>query len=201
MTAVMTAQAPRDLRASVPRLDVGAIRSMDLERFRPFVTDIYTKYFWMDAGAEHYKLLAYLSTCYRDTTIVDLGTDKGCSALALSYELSNRVVSYDIENRRVVPIELPNVEFRVKDALKDKDTILSAPLIMLDTAHDGVFEQRLYARLVEWRYEGLLLLDDIYLNPIMQSFWDKIGLEKIDLTPLGHWSGTGLVRFDGAREA
>ena len=197
----MTAQAPRDLRASVPRLDVGAIRSMDLERFRPFVTDIYTKYFWMDAGAEHYKLLAYLSTCYRDTTIVDLGTDKGCSALALSYELSNRVVSYDIENRRVVPIELPNVEFRVKDALKDKDTILSAPLIMLDTAHDGVFEQRLYARLVEWRYEGLLLLDDIYLNPIMQSFWDKIGLEKIDLTPLGHWSGTGLVRFDGAREA
>ena len=201
MIAVMTASAPRDLRASLPRLDVGAIRSMDLERFRPFVADIYTKYFWMDAGAEHYKLLAYLSTCYRDSTFVDLGTDKGCSALALSYELSNRVVSYDIENRRVAPIELPNVEFRVRDALEDKDTILSAPLIMLDTAHDGVFEQRLYARLVEWRYEGLLLLDDIYLNPVMQSFWDKIGLEKIDLTPLGHWSGTGLVRFDGARDA
>ena len=37
----------------------------------------------------------------------------------------------------------------------------------------------------------------IYLNPIMQTFWNKIGLEKIDLTPLGHWSGTGLVRFEG----
>ncbi len=49
---------------------------MNLEQFRPFVADIYTKHFWMDAGAEHYKLLAYLSTCYRDATFVDLGTDK-----------------------------------------------------------------------------------------------------------------------------
>ena len=52
--------------------------------------------------------------------------------------------------------------------------------------------------LVEGHYDGLLMLDDIYLNPTIQSFWEKIGLEKIDLTPLGHWSGTGLVRFEPA---
>ena len=53
---------------------------MNLEKFRPYVADIYTKFFWMDAGAEHYRLLAYLSTCYNNSTIIDLGTDKGCSA-------------------------------------------------------------------------------------------------------------------------
>ena len=169
---------------------------MNLERFRPYISDIYTKFFWMDAGAEHYRLLAYLSTCYNNSTIIDLGTDKGCSALALSYNPSNHVISYDIEDRKVQPIDLPNIEFRVKDATEDRDELLGAPLILLDTAHDGVFEQKVYSLLVEGQYDGLLMLDDIYLNPTMQRFWERIGLEKIDLTPLGHWSGTGLVRFD-----
>ena len=29
---------------------------------------------------------------------------------------------------------------------------------------------------------------------VRQSFWAEISLEKLDLTPVGHWSGTGLVR-------
>ena len=70
----------------------------------------------------------------------------------------NRVISYDIENRRVGSIDLPNIEFRIGDALEDRTELLSAPVIMLDTIHDGVFEQRVYRSLVEWRYEGLLLL-------------------------------------------
>ena len=175
---------------------------MNLEKFRPYVSDIYIKFFWMDAWAEHYRLLAYLSTCYNHKTIIDLGTDKGCSALALSYNPSNRVISYDIEDRKVHPIDLPNIEFRIKNAIEDRDELLASPLILLDTAHDGVFERQVYTMLVEGQYGGLLLLDDIYLNPTMQRFWDRIGLEKIDLTLLGHWSWTGLVRFDaGARVA
>ena len=185
----------------MPTFDVGAIRSMDLEKFRPYVADIYTKFFWMDAGEEHYKLLAYLSTCYHNATIVDLGTDKGCSALALSYNHSNRVISYDIEDRKVCPIDVPNIEFRIGNALEDRELILSAPLILLDTVHDGVFEQQIYSLLVGGEYGGLLVLDDIYLNQAMQGFWDRIQFEKIDLTPLGHWSGTGLVRFEAMAAA
>ena len=99
---------------------------MNLEKFRPYISDIYTKFFWMDAGAEHYRLLTYLSTCYNNCTIIDLGTDKGCSALALSYNPSNHVISYDIEDRKVQPIDLPNIEFRVKDATEDRDELLAA---------------------------------------------------------------------------
>ena len=86
-------------------------------------------------------------------------------------------------------------ELRVKDALEDREALLTAPLILLDTAHDGVFEQQIYDMLDAAGYEGLLLLDDIYLNDAMQDFWHRIGRETYDLTPIGHWSGTGLVRF------
>ena len=186
---------------SVPTFDVGAIRSMNLERFRPYVSDIYAKFFWMDAGEEHYKLLAYLSTCYNNATIIDLGTGTGCSALALSYNPSNRVISYDVEDRKIGPIDVPNIEFRIGDALRDDAEVLAAPLILLDTAQDGVFEQQVYTLLVGRSYSGLLLLDDIYLNQAMQGFWDRVRLEKVDLTPLGHWSGTGLITFDAVEAA
>ena len=182
-------------RPVLPAFDRQKIAAIDLERFRPFVADIYTDYFWLEPGTEHYKLLAYLSTCWNDATLIDLGTDKGCSALALSYNRSNRVISYDIEDRKRDPISLPNIEFRVKDALEDRDDLISSPLIVLDTAHDGVFERRVYDMLDAAGYEGLLLLDDINLNTAMQDFWRQISREKIDLTPIGHWSGTGLARF------
>ena len=115
--------------------------------------------------AEHYRLLAYLSTCYSNSTIIDLGTDKGCSALALSHNPSNHVISYDIEDRKVQPIDLPNIEFRLKDATEDRDELLASALILLDTAHNGVFEQKVYSTLVAGRYDGLLLLDDISPEP------------------------------------
>ncbi|MCH7749277.1 MAG: hypothetical protein IH939_14405 [Acidobacteria bacterium] len=83
----------------------------------------------------------------------------------------------------------------MKDALEDRDDLISSPLIVLDTAHDGVFERRVYDMLDAAGYEGLLLLDDINLNTAMQDFWRQISREKIDLTPIGHWSGTGLARF------
>lgn len=184
-------------RPAYPMFDKQRIAAIDLERFRPYVADIYTEYFWLEPGTEHYKLLAYLSTCWHGATLIDLGTDKGCSALALSYNRSNRVISYDIEDRKLAPISVPNIEFRVKNALEDREDLLRTPLIMLDTAHDGVFEQQVYDMLVTAGYEGLLLLDDIYLNAAMQDFWNRISRDKLDLTPIGHWSGTGLARFVG----
>ena len=105
------------------------------------------------------------------------------------------MISYDIEDRKPSPIDLPNIEFRVKDARDDRQDLLAAPLIVLDTAHDGMFEQQMYYMLYSADYEGLLLLDDIHLNTAMLDFWNGIGLEKFDLTSIGHYSGTGLVHF------
>ena len=57
----------------------------------------------------------------------------------------------------------------------------------------------------EYADNKLILFDDIHLGPghmgitsgnSMQQFWDKIDNQyKLDLTSVGHWSGTGLVSF------
>jgi len=63
--------------------------------------------------------------------------------------------------------------------------------------------------LFENNYEGIILFDDIFLEKghtannydttyqSMKIFWNKIPDKyKLDITHLGHWSGTGLVSFN-----
>lgn len=176
-------------------LDAAVIAQVDLSRFLPHVPPDYRDFFPGEPGREHYKLLAHLSTLFTGVTIVDIGTDAGCSAMALSYNPANRVVSYDLVNRRRADIQLPNVEFRVRDALADADEWFASPLISLDVAHDGTYEDVFYAHLSKAGYKGLLVLDDVYLNDEMKRFWGTITHQKADITAVGHWSGTGIVFF------
>ena len=52
-----------------------------------------------DVGKEHYKLLSYFSTLFNNSNILDIGTHTGCSALALSYNSTNTIYSFDIMDK------------------------------------------------------------------------------------------------------
>jgi hypothetical protein len=106
------------------------------------------------------------------------------------------VVSYDIAEFKELNAagQLTRIEYRLGDVLSDT-RLLSAPLIMLDTDHDGSFERVVYDFLKKHHYRGWLFLDDIHLNAAMIRFWNDISEPKEDLTDLGHWSGSGLVAF------
>jgi len=162
-----------------------------LERHIPL--DEYRGYLRTYPG-EHYRLLAYLSNTTDDALFFDVGTLYGYSALALASNSKNRVISYNIENQLQLAFqdELPNVEFRVGDVLAD-DQLVQADIILLDTAHEGPFEHLFFEHLASNGYQGLLILDDIHLNPEMAEFWRSIPCAKEDITAIGHWSGTGLV--------
>ncbi len=173
------------------------ISQIDLKSFSKYVANAeHRRYFFDVDFREHYRLIAYLSTLFDDVTIFDIGTNLGYSALALSYNNANKIISYDIVECKELNCaeELSTIEYLIGDVLTD-DRLLGSPLIMLDTDHDGVFENRCYRFLKENAYSGLLFLDDIHLFPPMKAFWNSIFEPKQDLTDLGHWSGSGLVDF------
>jgi len=173
------------------------VSNIDLSRFFKHVADQeHLKYFSDTDFKEHYRLIAYLSTLFNSSPIFDIGTNRGYSALALSYNQLNLVISYDIADYKdlAYPQELTNIEYRSGDVLQDS-RLLTSPLIMLDTNHDGVFENQFYNFIKQNRYKGLLFLDDIHLNPPMKDFWNRIPEAKADITDLGHWSGSGIVDF------
>ena len=143
---------------------------------------------------EHYVLLSTLSKQYNKVKLYDIGTYKGLSAVALSSNQSNLIVSYDIGY--YVTVKQPiNVEFRIGNFYHDKE-MLSSPLIMFDIdPHDGLQEKKFVENLTSVGYKGTVIFDDIHLNDGMKDFWNSITQEKHDYTQYGHWSGTGIVLF------
>jgi hypothetical protein len=138
-------------------------------------------------------LLVYISQLYKGVTLLDIGSYQGSSAIALSFNKKNKVLSYDLVHQpEIQEIKIPNIKFIKGDVLKDE---ITAPFIILDTYHDGTFEQKFVDYLEKINYKGLVMFDDIYLNNEMTNFWDGLKNEKYDLTEIGHHTGTGIAIF------
>ena len=120
--------------------------------------------------------------------------------LHLSYNDKNKVISYDlVEQGATEGIKKDNVEFKIQDFRED-DTLDydNISIIMIDVdPHDGTAEEEMFEYLEEKGWKGLVLLDDIGFQwPEIEDFWNRITFSKINVTEVGHMSGTGLVNFD-----
>jgi hypothetical protein len=174
------------------------LSSIDLNSLGSLVVeDQFRKYFLDVPGREHYTLLACFSLQFNNAILLDVGTYKGCSALALSYNSNNIVHSFDVECFRNIHKNPSNIEFHIGNLLDERylELVRSSPFIMLGTLHDGVFEKQFHQQLQKIKWNGFLLIDDIFLNDKMKKYWNSIQETKYDISKYGHWSGTGLVCF------
>ena len=158
------------------------------------------------SGQQEYRLYSYLSTFFNDCVILDIGTNQGRSAIALSYNQTNKIISYDItnqiENDNHIIYSKNNIQFKIKNVLDDlnSDFIKNIKIIMIDIDHYGNIEKDIINKLKELRYTGIILLDDIhhpddYMKKCMEELWESITLIKTDITKYGHYSGTGLINM------
>jgi len=152
-----------------------------------------------EAGEEAYKLYAFLSTTFDNGVILDVGSRFGNSALSLSYNETNQVISYNIVEEGASDISKDNITWKLMDFRED-DTIDydQVKMILIDVdPHDGKQEPEMIQYLREKKWQGILLLDDIHKSGEMKSFWNTFNEEsKVDVTAVGHQSGTGLVEFE-----
>lgn len=176
------------------KIDREAIAKIDLTELSKFITDKEARDFFLAEKGEHYKLLAWLSMQYKKPLISDIGTYKGCSALALSYNKRGLIFSYDILNLRKLTKNPSNVRFYIEDCRND--FTLASDLIFLDTTHDGTHENMVINWLMYEGWKGVLVLDDIHHFPEQNKLWNEITLPKEDITEFCHWSGTGIIYFE-----
>ena len=163
--------------------------------------------FFNVAGKEHYRLLSYLSTLYNNSIILDITTNFGNSALALSYNKSNTIYTFDIidkvtnmkiKKRDNIIFSIDNI-FTEEGKKKWESIILKSTFIFLDAdPHNGNMEINFYNYLKDINYQGFVICDDIwYFKEMRDNFWyvipDKF---RYDLTAFGHWSGTGIFSFN-----
>lgn len=151
-------------------------------------------YYYAYPGNEHYKLLSYISKLLNNNIIFDIGTYRCLSAIALSKNSSNRVISYDIKKALKFNPKRKNITYKIGDALNDSE-LLDASFILLDVDHNGIYEKRVIKHLKSKKWKGVLMLDDINYNPQMIQLWKHIKMKKYDATFKGHYTGTGIVIF------
>lgn len=189
-------------------LENNYLDSINLDNLNKYSTGISKQYFILKSGQEPYRLLYYFATLFNDSTLIDLGTSNGGSALALSHNETNQIISFDIQERSETSYYQNNNTFEKVPKFKNVDFIISenfmkyielflkAPFIYLDIAHDGIWENILLESLINNNYKGLVMMDDIHEFPEMKKIWNKISFKKFDLTKYGHWSGTGIIDFN-----
>ena len=159
---------------------------------------------------EQYRFLAGLASVLEPQRIVEVGTFTGMSILALrAGSPSSDLVTYDIvewdslEDSWLVPADFEaGIRQFISDLsdpdefAKHVDVLKGAGLVFIDGPKDGLFERTLLDALIPLLHGtgAVLVLDDIRLVPMLQ-IWRDIKLPKMDVTSLGHWSGTGLVEM------
>lgn len=191
----------------------------NLEFEKEFATHFFNKIypseiseFFDDIGKEHHRLIAYLSTFFNDGIIIDVATESGQSALALSYNPTNTVYTFDVKGKlseeqkqykwKSRKIKFHEANLWNANVRKEwKDTLLSSQLIFVDTdPHDGYLEYELYSWLKRNKYNGMIVYDDINFPGMQVNCWNKIpDSDKQNITHLGHFSGTGLVLFPDSK--
>lgn len=185
-----------------------AIEAVDIGSLLPYVSwNDHKRFFPSPPGQEHYRLLAYLSTQIKCKRIIDIGTYLGSSAVALSLDMTKEVLTYDIADwiphlgdGKVTVKDRSNIRCSYDDYLDDlADLVQGCDLVMVDIDHTGRTEELVMQKLREIKYTGLVLLDDIRLNDEMKRFYAAIPERTVDVTEVGHWSGTGIVVFDDSR--
>jgi hypothetical protein len=186
------------------------INNVSFDTFKDIINDSlsHDALEFMDApGKQHYKLLSYLSSLYNNSVIIDVGTHRGQSALALSQNKTNQIHTFDIVdnvvNNKIK--NLDNIHFHIENLFefntfkKWEKTILESPFIFLDIdPHNGTMEYDFYSYLKELNYKGFVVCDDIwFFKEMRDNFWYKIPYnERYDLTDFGHCSGTGVFTFN-----
>lgn len=177
-------------------IDKEIIKNIDLSEIRSYVVNMDGEF---DTGAQPHKFYAYLSTLFNNTTIIEVGTGWGNSALAFSHNPNNNVISYDIEDKGAGEITKENTIFKVMDFTQD-DSIDwdNVSIVMIDVdPHDAIQEPPMVQYLYDKGWSGILILDDIgeiFAN--MKEWFQSLGEEKWELdSEIGHYAGTGLVNF------
>ena len=166
-----------------------------------------SRFYSEKSGTQEYRLYSYLTTFFNDSIILDIGTFDGRSALALSHNERNKVISYDIvdgiNNKDYKIYNKPNIEFKIKNVLDDlnEELIKKVKIVMIDIDHYGTIELEIINRLYYLGFSGIILVDDVFhhphqtINQKMAQLWADINpnLKKYDVTRYGHWSGTGII--------
>jgi len=129
--------------------------------------------------AHYYRFFYFLTTKFKPSVILELGTDTGISIACLAGGNPNsKIYTVDHTNHLNRNFIKDNVKYLNQDSLKPID-IKNIDILFIDTNHDGirVYEEYMFYK-NKMSENGIIFFDDIYLTEAMKYFWINLVPEK-----------------------
>lgn len=167
---------------------------------------------WLNTWpGEHYKFLTCVTKFLKPDLVIEVGTFKGASCLAMKHEFCGKIITYDVvpwskikgthlrEEDFDNKLEQRIIDFsNINQIRTQRNEFKNAYFIFVDMAKDGVSEKLFCDYLDSLNFDKLnapfVVFDDIRFNSMLE-FWRNINHPKMDITSIGHWSGTGIVHW------
>jgi predicted O-methyltransferase YrrM len=166
-----------------------------------------------DFPGEHYKVLQALTTIISARNIIEIGTFTGLSSLGFFHVMNkdHSLHSFDIvpwnNFAETVLLEEDFERFNYKQVLSDlghlentlkyNEILKKADLIFCDGPKDGHFEKNLILNFEKVGLkDGCILFFDDIKQWNMLKIWYDIKMPKLDITSIGHFTGSGIIEWD-----
>ena len=190
--------------AAARKIDLSDLASMLPPNFGPLPN------LW---PGDHYRLLAGIVEVIKPQQIIEIGTSAGVSALSMRRYMpaGGKLTTFDITPWRKVPGTILNDDhFRDGAMVQLTDNLTTkavqvqhrslfeqADMILVDAAKDGIMEREFikFFNNCTFRNAPLVVFDDIK-TWMMLNIWRSLRVPKLDLTSFGHFTGTGICRWD-----
>ncbi len=163
---------------------------------------------------EHYKLIAGLMKVLQPAIVIEIGTHVGLASLTIKKFLQPTgyiytfdvipwnqfqetcFIEHDFDDKKLVQYSDDLTKFDL--VIKHKEIIENADFIFIDAMKDGIQEKQFLENFgkLKLKENCIVMFDDIRLWNMLR-IWREIKRPKFDLTSFGHWSGTGLVHWNG----
>lgn len=149
-------------------------------------------------GFRYYNFLSLLARAMRPNLIVELGTNRGVSALHFRHGCHKaRIISVDIRHLPEVRNELmfKGVECLTGRSVDVADQVKGPiDILFIDAEHtEEAVMQEVEAYVFKVRSGGVVLFDDVHLDESMECVWRRLQLvfPCVDLTELHPTAGFG----------
>jgi predicted O-methyltransferase YrrM len=162
---------------------------------------------------EHYRLLQSLVQITGASRLVEIGTFTGLSSLGFLQVMDENksLCTFDIvpwdnfKDTVLMKEDFKNYNFKqvlddlsyIEVMVKYEAIFLESDFIFCDGPKDGVFERKILQNLQKLGIKnGTIIFFDDIKQWNMLEIWSEIKMPKLDLTSIGHFTGSGIVEWD-----
>jgi len=188
-------------------IDFRELDAQNLEQLYPYCSIEEKDRLLKISGIEHYRLLSFLSTLYNNSAFYSINANERLAAIALSYNTTNQVYSYnclsqEVDDMNIIPVGSTNPInthfYNTENFMEQVDIMAQSSIIFIGVPLTLLEYKTFYNILFEKEFNGLVIVNHLCF-PDTEHIWNEVSINKINVSRYGNIGGTGIIDYSNVK--